>query len=84
MFEMAYFLRLLVSNCDTFSRSSRPEVFCKKVFLKIRKIHRKTPVPESLECATSPPSCSIMYNSSSLSIELEQSESVSLQDLTMQ
>ena len=25
-----------------------PEVFCKKVFLKIRKINRKTPVPESL------------------------------------
>ena len=31
----------------TKSRSSRPEVFCKKVFLEFRKIHRKTPVPES-------------------------------------
>ena len=30
------------------SRSSRPEVFCKKFVLKnFTKIHRKTPVPES-------------------------------------
>ena len=29
-------------------RSSRPEVLCKKVFLKFRRIHWKTPVPESL------------------------------------
>ena len=28
--------------------SSRPEVFCKEVFSKIRKIHRKTSVTESL------------------------------------
>ena len=28
-------------------RSSRPEVFRKKVFLKILQIHRKPPVPES-------------------------------------
>ena len=30
------------------SRSSHPEVFCKKVFSKFRKIQRKTLVPESL------------------------------------
>ena len=29
-------------------RSSRPEVFCKKGVLRIDKIHRKTPAPESL------------------------------------
>ena len=29
-------------------RSSRPDVLCKKVVLKISQIHRKTPVPESL------------------------------------
>ena len=33
------------------SRSSHPEVFCKKAFLEIRKIHRKTPVPGSLLAA---------------------------------
>ena len=36
-------------QCQTsMLRSSCPEMFCKKVFLKIRKIHRKTTVPESL------------------------------------
>ena len=39
--------------CQVYTRSarhksSRPEVFCKKVLLKFRKIHRKTSVPESL------------------------------------
>ena len=33
----------------TYSRSSHPEVFCKKGILKkFRKIHRKIPVPEFL------------------------------------
>ena len=37
-----------VRNDVKYSESSRPEVFYKKVFLKILQIHRKTPVPESL------------------------------------
>ena len=43
-------LQLEVSRKQKISifRSSCPEVFCKKVFLKFYKMHRKTPVPESL------------------------------------
>ena len=37
----------VVVHCYLF-RSSRPEVFCKNYSQKFRKIHRKTPVPESL------------------------------------
>ena len=33
---------------DTPFRSSQPEVFCEKKFLKISQIYRKTPVPKSL------------------------------------
>ena len=36
------------SNNNSSSRSSRPEALCKKSVLKFSKIHRKTPVPESL------------------------------------
>ena len=41
--------KVLTNSFDIRSRSSRPEVFCKKGVLRnFPKIHRKTPVPESL------------------------------------
>ena len=35
-------------NSQANTRSSHPEVFCKKMFLKYLKISQKTPLPESL------------------------------------
>ena len=44
-----YFIYCVFEKCVLVRafKSSQPEVFCKKVFIKIRKIHRETPVPES-------------------------------------
>ena len=43
-----FFIRAATKKGELFIniRSSRPAVFCKKVFLEISQIHRKTPVSE--------------------------------------
>ena len=53
IFSYLYFLKFFSWYFNQINRSSCPEVVCQKgVLKKLSKIHRKTPVPESLDVAS--------------------------------